>query len=125
MQTFQVWFAAAMLSFFVMTIVLSEGWLPRGAVAYALTAVTIVLIVGAARAYIVFLRGADELLRKIQVEALAFSFAAGTVFMMSWRLCERLGAPKLDVNDPFLLMVIVWAIAQYVGFRRYSFVGTP
>jgi hypothetical protein len=123
MRVFHAWFAAAMISFFSMTIVLSEKWLEAGALAYALTAITIVFMIMAAWSYVVFLRNADELLRKIQVEALAFSFAAGAVFMMGWRLCERLGAHRLDVDDPFLVMVIVWGLGQYAGFRRYSFVG--
>ncbi|HEX2059549.1 MAG TPA: hypothetical protein VHK90_02310, partial [Thermoanaerobaculia bacterium] len=92
----------------------------HGALAYGLTAATIVLMTMAARAYVMFLRGADELLRKIQLEALALAFGAGGVFMIGWRLCERLGAPKLDVNDPFVVMAVVWGLGQWLGFRRYA-----
>ena len=123
MRVYNAWFAAAMLSFCGMTIGLSEKWLKAGPIAYVLTAVTIVFMLMAAWSFTEFLRNADELLRKIQVEALALSFAAGGVFMLAWRLCERLGAHKLDVDDPFLVMIIVWAIGQYAGYKRYSFVG--
>jgi hypothetical protein len=123
MRAFNRWFAAAMLSFFAMTVVLSEEWLRPGAIAYGLTGVTIAFLFMAAWSYLVFLRNADELLRKIPVEALALSFAAGGVFMLAWRLCERLGAHRLDVDDPFLIMMVVWGIGQYAGYRRYSFVG--
>ena len=88
--------------------------------AWVLTAATILLFTGTVRAYIVFIRNADELLRKIQVEALALSFGTATIFMIGWRLCERLGAPQLDVDDPLLVMVITWAIGQWMGMRRYA-----
>ena len=91
-----------------------------GPVAWGLTALTIALLVMMVRAYVIFLRGVDELLRKIQLEALAFSFGASTVFMMGWRLCERLGAPKLDVDDPLIVMIFVFALGQWLGIRRYA-----
>jgi hypothetical protein len=40
--------------------------------------------------------------------------------MLGWRLCERLGAPKLDVDDPFFVMIIVWAVSQAVAMKRYA-----
>ena len=90
-----------------------------GPVAWALAAVTVVPGVFGLRAYVRFLREADELLRKIQLEALALAFGIGVLFMMSWRLFERLGAPKLDLNDPVLVMFVVWAGAQWWVARRY------
>ncbi|HUP58888.1 MAG TPA: hypothetical protein VNA69_00565 [Thermoanaerobaculia bacterium] len=88
--------------------------------AWGLTGLTVALLVMSVRAYIHFLRAADELLRKIQLEALAFSFGATLVFMLGYRLCERLGAMKLDVNDPVMVMVIVFAIGQWTAMRRYA-----
>jgi hypothetical protein len=44
----------------------------------------------------------------------------GVVAMMGYRLCERLGAPDLDINDPVLVMVLVWFGGQYLGARRYA-----
>jgi len=40
--------------------------------------------------------------------------------MIGWRLCERLGAPKLDVDDPLIVMVVTFAIGQIIGTRRYT-----
>lgn len=117
---FNSWLFAGVLCFLGATYLLARDHIVPGAVAYALTVATVVLLTMAARAYVIFLRGADELLRKIQMEALAFSFAAAAIFMMGWRLCERLGAPKLDVDDPLLVMMVVWAMGQYLGSRRYA-----
>ena len=119
-RVFNWWMVAAMVCFSASTILIGEKFLAPGPIAWGLTAITIALMVMMIRAYIVFLRGADELLRKIQLEALAFSFGATLVFMIGWRLCERLGAPKLDVDDPLMVMIIVFAVGQWLGIRRYS-----
>ena len=120
LRIFNWWLAASMTLFLIATALLSKDDPERGVLAYTLTALTILLLAGAARSFVVFLRGADELLRKIQLEALALSFGAAAIFMIGWRLCERLGAPKLDVDDPLMVMVITWSIGLWLGFRRYA-----
>lgn len=72
------------------------------------------------RAYVRFLRNADELLRKIHLEALAIAFGTGAVFMPVYRLCERLGAPKLDSVDPLFVILLAWVFGQWFGGRRYA-----
>jgi hypothetical protein len=119
-QVFVWWLAGAMLSFGTATILIGEKLIEPGPVAWALTVFTIVLMMLTVRAYMHFLRNADELLHKIHLEALGLAFGAGFVWMMGYRLCERLGAPKLDVNDSFLVMGIIWGLAQWLGIRRYS-----
>lgn len=91
----------------------------RGLTGWAMAVATLVLGVTAMWLYVKFLRAADELLRKIHVEALALGFGAAIVFMLFWRLCERLGAPKLDVVDPALVMIAFWTAGQWLGLRRY------
>ncbi len=120
MKVFHLWFFAAMICFAASTILISEKFLAPGALAWGLTILTTVLSAMMVRAYTIFLRGADELLRKVQLEALSFSFGATVVFMMGYRLCERLGAPKLDVDDPLMVMVTVFALGQWLGIRRYA-----
>lgn len=90
-----------------------------GLTGWALALATLLLGATAMGLYIRFLRAADELLRKIHLEALALGFGAAIVFMLFWRLCERLGAPKLDVVDPVLVMVLFWAGGQWFSLRRY------
>ncbi len=119
-RIFSRWFIAAMMSFITATILLSEKILEPGPVAWVLTAVTIALLGMTVRSYVLFIREADELLRKIQLEALAIAFGATVVFMMGYRLCERLGAPKLDINDPMMVAAIMFAVWQWVGVQRYG-----
>lgn len=70
-------------------------------------------------AYLRFLRMADELLRKIQLEGLALGFGAGVVFAMGYQLLERAGAPQLQVSAPAVVMMVGWALGQLLGMRRY------
>lgn len=121
---FTAWLVAAALTSMTATLLL-DGALVSAAAGWALTVAAIVLMVAAMRSYIAFLRAADELLRKVHVEALAFAFGAGLVSMMGYRLCERLGAPKLDVNDASLVMVVCWVAGQWLGSRRYAPVEEP
>ena len=118
-RVFGWWMTAAMLAFAAATILIDGNLIPAVA-GWGLTVASSVFMVGAMRSYILFLRAADELLRKVHLEALAFAFGAGIVAMMSYRLCERLGAPKLDVNDAALVMLVCWVGGQWLGARRYD-----
>ena len=119
-KVFNFWLFAAMFCFAGTTILMARKLIGQGPVAWGLTAVTIVLLMMMVRSYIRFIRDADELLRKVQLEALALSFGATLVFILGYRLCERIGAPKLDVDDPLILMMVVFAIGQWIGMKRYG-----
>ncbi len=121
-RTYNAWLIGTLLVWAAATILIAKLHIaaPLG---WALTAITLVLSIFTVRAYLTFLRDADELLRKIQIEGLALGFCAGVMFMLIWRLCERLGAPKLDMDDPFIVMMLFWALGQYLGTRRYSATG--
>ena len=118
-RVFNYWFFAAMVVFAAATLLI-DGKFVSGLLGWGLTGLAVALSVMMVRAYVHFLREADELLRKIQLEALAVSFGATVVFMLGYRLCERLGAMKLDVNDPLMVMVGVFAIGQWTAMRRYA-----
>lgn len=118
-RIFTFWILAAAALFAAATIVISANLIPPVA-GWIATGGTIILMIVALRAYVHFLREADELLRKIHLESLALAFGIGIVTMLGYRLCERLGAPKLDINDPVLVMVLAWALGQWIGLRRYS-----
>ena len=113
------WMMAAMAVFAAATILIDGHWIPRAA-GWLLTLAAFVLMLQTVRVYIRFLRTADELLRKVHLDSLALAFGTGAVVTMCYRLCERLGAPQLDINDPFLVMMLVWIGAQVAGQRRYA-----
>jgi hypothetical protein len=118
-QAFAWWLTGAMAAFATSTILIDGGFIPTAA-AWAMTALTAGLMIMSMCSYAVFLRHADELLRKVHLDALAFAFGIGVVVMMTYRLCERLGAPKLDFNDPSLIMILTWMAGQWIGARRYA-----
>ena len=124
-RIFGLWTIAWILSFSIATVLIGERIVDSLAIGLALGTITVILALVAVRSYLVFLRHADELLRRIQLEGLAWGFAASAVFMLCYTLFERLGAPKLDVLEPFVLMTVFWAIGQYVGLRRYGIPEEP
>ena len=119
LRNFNILALTAMSMFVAATILIGKGFIERGALAWTLIGVALVLSLLMVRSYMHFLRHADELLRKIQLEGLALGFGAGVIFMLGWRLFERMGAPKLDIADGVLPMVVFWAVGQYLGYRRY------
>src|SRR5687768_4924656 len=89
------WMMGGMFAFAATTLLI-DGRVVPPVVAWALTGITAFVMVMSMCSYMLFLRQADELLRKVHLDALAFAFGTGVVVMMTYRLCERLGAPKLD-----------------------------
>ena len=118
-RVFSAWLVGAMAAYSAATILIKGNFIPD-ALGWALTAISTLLMIVTMRSYMLFLRQADELLRKVHLDALAFAFGAGMVVMMAYRLCERLGAPKLDVNDIGLVMMVTWVAGQWIGARRYA-----
>ena len=123
LRTFNIWAAIAGLAFVAASLSLSKGFVERGPLAWTIVTATIVLLLLMVRAYIHFIRDTDELQRKIQLDGCALGFAAGVVFMLGYRLLERLGAPKVDIADGVIPMVVCWALGQYIGYRRYFLAG--
>lgn len=120
-RVFSLWMIAAAIAFMAATLLLDGRFVPP-LLGWMLTALAVSLMLISMRSYVLFLRSADELLRKVHLEALALAFGAGVVAMMGYRLCERLGAPKLDVNDAALVMLVCWVAGQWLGARRYALV---
>jgi len=69
--------------------------------------------------YVRFIRHADELVRKIHLEAIALGFGAGLVFVLGYRLAAEIGAPPLDGSEPAAVMLFMAGIGQWLGMRRY------
>lgn len=117
LRIFGFWISAMAISLIAGTFLIEARFVP---LAWLLPATCAFLGLMAVRAYVIFIRNADELLRKIHLEALAVGFGAGLVFMPTYRLCERLGAPKLDSVDPIIVFVVACGLALSWGFRKYS-----
>lgn len=90
------------------------------ALPWLLAGLAALLALQAVRSYLIFLRGADELLRRIQTGALAFGFGSGAVLTLLYPLFEGLGAPQLDGPAIAMVMMLSWTLGYWRGARRYS-----
>jgi len=87
-------------------------------------AVEAALALLAVRRYMIYLRETDELVRKVEIEALAAGFGAGAVAAFLLPLLGHLGVPWLDSRDVALVLMVGWAAGSFFGHRRYR-VGAP
>ena len=118
-RRFNVWLIAAMLTYAGSTAALRWRDAVPAAVPWVLVALTLLLAAVAVHRYLLFLRGADELLRKIQTEALGVGFGVGVAVSLFYPLLERLGAPHLPADGTALIMLVVWGAGSWLGTRRY------
>lgn len=118
-RRFIVWMLTATLVYTAAALALKwrasgPPWLPG-----LLTVAAWLLALYAIRCFLAYLREADELLRKIQTEALALGFGAGAVVSLLYPLLEELGAPRFGGYATFVVMMLAWAAGSWLGTRRY------
>ncbi len=115
-----LWMLAAALAYVGATAALRwRESIPR-VLPWLLAGLVLLLAIQATRSYLVFLRGADELLRRIQTEALALGFGSGAVFSLVYPLLAMLGAPALDGHATAVVMLLSWSAGVWLGTRRYA-----
>ena len=80
------------------------------------------MIPAAAVAWIVLreLRRMDELQRRIQLEALGFSFAGTAILTFSYGFLEGLGYPRLSMFTVWPMLAVLWAVGLALARRRYQ-----
>lgn len=61
----------------------------------------------------------DELQRRVQLEALAFAFAATAFMSMAYGFLENVGFPKLPTFAIWPAMATLWVIGVMIGRWRY------
>ncbi len=91
----------------------------QGPAAWAIALIPFALSMGIVFSYLRFLRNADEFIRKIQIEGLAFGFGVGIVVGIAYQLLERVGAPEMSTNDLVMVMAVGWMLGQLTGVWRY------
>ena len=63
---------------------------------------------------------ADELIQKIQMEGLAVGFGVGVIFTLAYQTLEYVGAPKVELNDVLLVLIVGWMLGQIIAAWRYK-----
>jgi|EndMetStandDraft_4_1072995.scaffolds.fasta_scaffold185123_2 hypothetical protein len=80
------------------------------------------MLPAAAMAWVILreLRRMDELQRRIQLEALGFSFAGAAVLTFSYGFLEGLGYPRLSMFTVWPLLAALWIVGLVLARRRYQ-----
>jgi ABC-type tungstate transport system substrate-binding protein len=106
---------------------LGVGWsirndlLDQGLPAILASIVPTVTGIGAIFAYRRFLREADELRRKIELDALAVAFGVGLVGSLTYWLLGRSGAvAEVDLLWMVAVMMMAYGLSVFIGQVRYS-----
>ena len=116
---FLAWTAVWGVSFAAATWILAGDRAPPGAVAWLVAALPLVPGALALRAYLRFLRMADEMIRKIQHESLAFGCGCGVMAGVGYPLLELAGAPQFP-DLTLLALMLGWSFGQLWGLRRHG-----
>ena len=109
-----------LLTFGPASILLSKGMIPSGPLTYLAIAVPVIISVIGCTFYLRFLREADELERKVQLEALALGFGGGFVTSFGLSLFESAGYEVFTVIAPIGIMTLLYIVGILNGTRRYS-----
>jgi len=109
-----LWVVTYLALTFVVSAEYVDGWF-----ALVLSAVPAILGAIVVVRYVQFVREADELLRKIQTEALAIGFGAGMFFTLTYALFEQIGAPRLEPAFVVIVMGAGWIWGLWRGARLY------
>ena len=119
------WIATGLLLLWALTYVgasqlIRSAALPAGLPSYLVAAVPIAASIAAVAAYVRFIVRADELLRKVQLEALGIGFGGGFVATFAFDLAEKLGLGQIDVSAPMMVMIVCWVLGIVAAARRYA-----
>ena len=115
------WSLAWTLCWVVGALAIDNGWWDAAATGVAAAALSALLGVALLLAYWRFLREADELRRKIEVEALALAFGVGLVGGISyWLLGESGIVAEAEILHVLVLMIVTHSLGILIGFRRVA-----
>jgi len=78
-----------------------------------------VFAIGALVAYLRFLRMADEMQRRIQIEGLAIGFGTGWIFAIGYLVAQSAGAPEIPLTAIILVMTAGWIAGNIIAVRHY------
>ena len=99
-------------------------WMLRGhehtTAGYVIAFLPIIPSVAALWAFLRFFRGLDELQRRIQLEAVAFSFLATCFITLTWAFQQNAGLPRFDVAWVAPLLILLWGVGLGIAKRRYE-----
>jgi hypothetical protein len=67
-----------------------------------------------------FFKKMDELQKRIQLDALAFSFGATGLLTLTYGLLQNVGLPQISFIVVFPIMLALWGLGYFIAARRYE-----
>ncbi len=99
-------------------------WMLRGhehtPLGYCIAALPIVPSALVLWAFMRMFRNLDELQRRIQLEAVAFSFLATCLITLTWAFLQNAGLPRFDVSWVAPLLIMLWGLGLGIAKQRYQ-----
>lgn len=115
-----VWSLVWMGSWVALDLAIEGGWLASGPVTVGAAVVCVLLGAGPFYAYWRFLREADELRRRIELNALALAFGVGVVGGISYDFFAMTDVfASADLAHVLLAMIVAYVGGVVAGHRRY------
>jgi hypothetical protein len=115
-------FGSSMATYSIMVPV--SIWLLKGhehtPLGYAIAFLPIIPSSLAIWAFMRMFRCLDELQRRIQLEAVAFSFLATCLITLTWAFQQNAGLPRFDVSWVAPLLILLWGLGLGIAKRRYE-----
>jgi hypothetical protein len=117
--------ATMLLSLFLYAAVLvvSISWLKTGveneALKIAIAVMPVVPALGIPLAVIGYCRAMDEFQLRIQLESLAFGFAAAAIATFTYGFLQNAGLPDVSWVWVWPVMAVCWMLGQLIARRRY------
>lgn len=115
-------FGGSMAAYSVMVPV--SIWMLRGhehtPLGYCIAFLPIIPSIFAMLGFMRMFRGLDELQRRIQLEAVAFSFLATCLITLTWAFQQNAGLPRFDVSFVAPLLILLWGLGLGIAKRRYE-----
>ena len=115
-----IWLAFWLVCFAASTFLIKGEVAATGIAGWIVAAIPLVVGLGAMLAYGRYLRHADELQRRIQLQALALGFGVAFFFGFGYRLLEKVGAPTVEISDVSVVMAFFYFIGLWLGRSRYA-----
>jgi hypothetical protein len=86
---------------------------------YPISVLPVIPVVVGAAVYLNFLRNIDELQRRIQLDGIAFGFAATAIISITLGFLENAGVPRIGMIWVFPMLCAFWGLGIFLANRRY------
>lgn len=118
--TIVFWSLVWVVTFLLASTSLKRGWITGTTATVGVTAAAALIQAGWLWSYVQFLRNSDELMRRIQIDAMAGALGAGMLVGFSQILLDQGGVADVTMTPVLMSMIGAYVVLVVVGQLRYS-----